>query len=52
MPQELLRVSGHRVGMALPALAGRQPREMVGLQAGEEPASCCRCFCRGHRTVG
>lgn len=38
-----LHLPGHRVGMALPILAGREEGETVGLEVDVEPMSCCAC---------
>lgn len=32
--------------------SGREEGEMVGLEVGLEPISCCECPCSGHEAVG
>lgn len=46
-----LHLAGHRVGTVPPMLVGRDKREMLGLEVGIEPVSCCMWPCRAVKPV-
>lgn len=48
----ILHLAGHRVGMILPMLVGREEGEMVGLEVGMESVSCCVWPCRAVKPLG
>lgn len=52
MASGTLCLVGHRVGMAVPTLAGREEEETVGLEVAVEPMSCCACPCGGCEAIG
>lgn len=47
----MLYLAGHRVGTVLPMLVGRDQGEMLGLEVGIEPVSCCMWPCRAVKPV-
>lgn len=51
MAVAMLCLGGHRVGIVLPKLVGRDKGEMLGLEVGMEPVSCCVWPCRAAKPV-
>lgn len=51
MAAAMSHLAGHRVGTVLPMLVGRDKGEMLGLEVGMEPVSCCVWPCRAVKPV-